>query len=104
MAAEDRRRQAERAGLLDQYISLIEQRIVRNWVRPPTARPGLRCEVRVRQAPGGDVLDVSFGTCNGDDVVRRSIEAAVFRSSPLPDPPDPALFERNLLLIFEPRD
>jgi len=26
------------------------------------------------------------------------------RSSPLPPPPDPRLFERNLVLIFRPAD
>ncbi|MCC5867650.1 MAG: cell envelope integrity protein TolA [Gammaproteobacteria bacterium] len=102
MEGEERRRQAEQAGLLDQYRRMIEQRIVRNWARPPSAGPGLRCEVNVRQAPGGTVLDVRIGTCNGDEAVRRSIEAAVYRASPLPDPPDPSLFERNLTIIFRP--
>ena len=102
MEGEERRRRAEQSGLLDQYRRMIEQRIVRNWMRPPSAGPGLRCEVNVRQAPGGTVLDVSIGTCNGDEAVRRSIEAAVERASPLPDPPDPSLFERNLTIIFRP--
>jgi len=35
--------------------------------------------------------------------LRESVEAAVYRASPLPPPPDPRLFERNLLLTFEPR-
>ena len=38
----------------------------------------------------------------GDEVVVRSIEAAVYRSSPLPLPPDPQLFERNLRFTFKP--
>jgi colicin import membrane protein len=105
--AESERRAGEeraREGMLDQYRRLIEQRIVRNWVRPPSAAAGLRCEVNVRQAPGGTILDVTFGACNGDEAVRRSIEAAVYRSSPLPDPPDPTLFQRQVRIIFEPRD
>jgi colicin import membrane protein len=99
---EEGRSQAENAGLLNQYIAMIEQRIVRNWNRPPSARPGLQCEVRVAQAPGGTVLSVQLGACNGDAAVRQSIEAAVMRSSPLPPPPDPRLFERNLVLVFKP--
>ena len=39
---------------------------------------------------------------NGDDAVVRSIEAAVLRSSPLPRPPLPSLFERNLEVVFNP--
>ena len=69
--------QAENSGLLNQYIAMIEQRIVRNWNRPPSARPGLECEVRVAQTPGGAVLSVQLGSCNGDAAVRQSIEAAV---------------------------
>ena len=42
--------------------------------------------------------------CNGDDTVRQSIEAAVLRASPLPVPPDPSLFERNIEVRFKPND
>ena len=34
--------------------------------------------------------------------VRESIEAAVYRASPLPPPPDPALFDRHLRIDFKP--
>jgi colicin import membrane protein len=99
---EEGRAQAENAGLLNQYIAMIEQRIVRNWNRPPSARPGLECRVRVAQTPTGTVLSVQIDQCNGDAAVKQSIEAAVMRSSPLPPPPDPRLFERNLVLVFRP--
>ena len=88
--------------MLNQYIAMIEQRVVRNWQRPSSARPGLECEVRVAQAPAGTVLSVQLGRCNGDAAVRQSIENAVMKSSPLPPPPDPRLFERNLVLVFKP--
>ena len=99
---EEGRAQAENAGLLNQYIAMIEQRIVRNWNRPPSARAGLECRVRVTQTPTGTVLSVQIDQCNGDAAVKQSIEAAVMRSSPLPPPPDPRLFERNLVLVFKP--
>ena len=47
---------------------------------------------------------VRIGRGNGDDSVRQSIEAAVYRASPLPQPSDPALFERILVINFEPRN
>jgi colicin import membrane protein len=62
----------------------------------------LRCVVNVRQIPSGDIVASSVGSCNGDEVVKRSIEAAVTLSSPLPTPSDPALFQRNLEVVFEP--
>lgn len=102
MAAEEERRAAEDAGLLDRYILLIQDRIERAWNPPPSAGPGLQCEVRVTQIPSGDVTSVSVGRCNGDTAVIRSIEQAVQRASPLPPPPTPSLFSRNLELIFQP--
>ena len=104
LADEEGRSQAESAGLLNQYIAQIQQRVVRNWNRPPSARTGLECQVKVTQTPGGVVLTVQVTTCNGDAAVQQSIEAAVMRSSPLPPPPDPRLFERSLLFVFKPAE
>jgi len=104
LADEEGRSQAENAGLLNQYIAQIQQRVVRNWNRPPSARTGLECQVKVTQTPSGVVLTVQVTTCNGDAAVQQSIEAAVLRSSPLPPPPDPRLFERNLVFVFKPAD
>jgi colicin import membrane protein len=103
LAAEEHRTGAEHAGLLQQYITEIQARIERAWNRPPTAKPGLSCTVYVSQVPGGTVTSVRLGVCNGDSAVQQSITLAVYRASPLPPPPDPSLFERNLRLIFEPQ-
>ena len=104
LAAEQERESAISGGLLDQWIEVIRQRVQRNWIRPGSARAGLECEVRVMQIPGGEVVNVRVGQCNGDAAVVRSIERAVYKASPLPPPPDPALFERNITLIFKPTD
>ena len=102
LAAEEDLHAAQASGALDAYVALIRQRVERNWTRPPSARPGLDCEVQVRQLPGGQVAGVQIGRCNGDEAVRLSIETAVLRASPLPLPDDPSLFERNLLFTFKP--
>ncbi|MCL4720664.1 MAG: cell envelope integrity protein TolA, partial [Gammaproteobacteria bacterium] len=102
LADEERRLAAADSGALAEYIALIRQKVERNWVRPPGAQPGLECEVSVSQIPGGQVTAVNMGRCNADEAVRRSIEAAVLRASPLPAPDDPALFERNLRFVFKP--
>jgi colicin import membrane protein len=102
LAAENDRREAEEAGLLDQYLRAIQSQIERNWIAPPTARPGLVCVINVTQIPSGDVVGVGFGSCNGDEAVKRSIEAAVLRASPLPRPPVPSLFNRSLEVTFRP--
>lgn len=104
LAAEEGRQAAVSSGLLNQYVALIQQKVMRYWIKPPTAKAGLECEVKVTQAMGGTVLSVAIGRCNGDPAVRASIEAAVNAASPLPAPPDPRLFDRNLAFIFKPVD
>lgn len=102
IAEEEARLAAMNSGALARYQYAIQQRIQRNWVRPASARPGLECVVNVRQLPGGEVVGATIGQCNGDEAVQRSIEAAVFKASPLPEPEDPNLFDRNLRIIFKP--
>ena len=86
------------------WLQLIQARIQHNWIRPPSARSGIDCVLKVTQLPGGTIAGVSIGACNGDAAVRQSIEDAVLRASPLPPPPDPALFDRNLEIEFKPTD
>jgi colicin import membrane protein len=104
LAEEDALLAAADSGALAEYVALIRQKVERNWVRPPSARSGLECELYVTQIPGGQVTAVRIGDCPADDAVRRSIEAAVLRASPLPMPADQALFERNLRFVFRPEE
>lgn len=104
LAAEERAMAARAGGLGVQWAAAIQARIQRAWIRPPSARAGLDCTVAVTQVPGGEVVAVRVLSCNGDETVRQSIEAAVYRASPLPPPPDPSLFERNLEVRFKPND
>jgi colicin import membrane protein len=103
-AEEDRRNASRLAGLGAQWAQAIQARVQRAWIRPPSAKAGLDCLVIVTQVPGGTVVRAEVRSCNGDEAVKQSIEAAVFRASPLPPPPDPALFERTLELRFRPYD
>lgn len=102
LAEEQRRLDAMSSGDLARYQFAIQQRIQQAWIRPASAVPGLKCVVEVRQNPGGHVTGVAITSCNGDEAVQRSIEAAVYKASPLPEPDNPALFDRNLRITFEP--
>jgi colicin import membrane protein len=102
LAAEEQAKKARAGPALASWQSQIAAKINRNWLRPPTARPGIECMLNVTQVPGGEVTEVTIGECNGDQAVRESIEAAVYRASPLPPPPDPALFDRHLRIDFKP--
>ena len=96
--AEERRFTARNSAEMAVYQFAIAQRIRRNWAVPASAGPETKCSVRVTQLPGGEVVGVDIISCNGDAAVLRSVEAAIRRSSPLPKPADPDLFDRNLTL------
>lgn len=105
--AEQRRMEAAKqqrlSTLRGSYIADIQNKVERNWIRPASAREGLKCKVVVHQIPGGEVINVTVTECTGDDVFRRSVEAAVFKASPLPRPSDPDLFDREIVFNFKPK-
>lgn len=104
MADEERLRALQSGPQQASYIASIQSRITRAWLRPESARPGIVCKIQVTQIPGGEVTSAHVTDCNGDEAVRQSVENAVYRASPLPEPPDPALFQRNLTLVFKPNE
>ena len=91
------------AGRLE-YIAQIKDKIERNWLRPPGAALGLKCIVRVSQIPGGEVVEAKILTGSGNIAFDRSVEEAVLRSSPLPAPKDQSLFDRHIVITFEPEE
>jgi serine/threonine protein kinase len=88
----------------DVYRSAVLQKIQRNWVRPAMAPPSVDCELRIEQGANGEVLRATVTSClgTGDPTLARSVETAVFRSSPLPLPANPAALERVMVLRFRP--
>ena len=58
--------------------------------------------VRVSQIPGGEVVQAEILSSSGNIAFDRSVEEAVLRSSPLPLPKFPSLFDRNIVITFEP--
>jgi colicin import membrane protein len=100
LVEESRMVQSMAASAKAAYIFAIQQQVTRHWVQPVTAEEGLNCVVKVTQTAGGVVTKVEFGSCNGDATVRRSIEAAIQKASPLPAPRDPSVFDREVTLNF----
>jgi len=84
------------------YQDAIRSRVQSRWRKPISKQPDAWCKVYVRQAPGGYVEDVVVEQCTGDEAFRRSVEEAVWKSDPLPEPPIPELFDRDLRFKFIP--
>jgi colicin import membrane protein len=103
LAAEERATALQSSDEAARWRASIVARIQRAWIKPPSAQAGIECIVRVTQVPGGEVTGVQVDSCTGGDAaLRQSVQDAVYRASPLPSPPNPALFDRNLILTFKP--
>lgn len=103
-ARADAARAARAASEQEKFKLLIRQKVSRNWHRPPGTTIGLKCTVRVRLAPGGEVLQAQVIRSSGNPVFDRSVENAVYKAAPLPLPPDPDLFVyfREIEFLFSP--
>ena len=97
-------RAARAATVVDQYKALIRSRVSHSWSRPLSSAQGLKCVVRVRLTPSGEVLDAKVVKSSGDPVFDRSVENAVYKAAPLPLPDDPSLFDnfREIEFLFNP--
>ncbi|MDP9199980.1 MAG: cell envelope integrity protein TolA [Pseudomonadota bacterium] len=104
LAAEDQRTGPAFQSLTASYVRAIQAHVEQRWYEPPGMASGMSCTVFVTQIPGGEVVGTRFGTCNGGAAIRQSIETAVRNASPLPAPPEPALFAREVKLVFTPKE
>ena len=100
MAAEFKAGQIATKG--DEYYGAIQSQVTNNWLRPPTARSGLRCTLKIIQIPGGEVISAAIlGKCNADEATRRSLVAAVERAGSLPYRGFEEVFQREIEFNFE---
>lgn len=97
-------RQAQ--GEVNKYKALILQDISEHWIIPTQADKSLSCQLMIRLAPGGMVLDVQITKSSGDPSLDSSARAAVMKSSPLPVPSDTVAFEafRQFVLKVKPEN
>ena len=87
------------------YTAALGEAIRRNWSRPDNVPLGQRCRLTIRQLPGGEVVDVQVSPgCPYDDLGKRSVEAAVLKAQPLPYAGFEPVFNRTLILNFDPQD
>ncbi len=84
------------------YLQIMRQELVSNW-RVPSRNRNRACTVLIAQTFRGEVLNASVEDCGDDPELIRSIEDAVYLSSPLPIPENRACFERNVRLRLVPK-
>jgi len=91
------------ARLRNEYIERIRSRIKGFILLPPNLQGNPEVEIDVIQIPGGEVLSVKLRRSSGVSAYDNAVERAILKASPLPSPPKPELFERELNLKFRPQ-
>lgn len=95
----------ERNKLMALYQLAVISSVERQWNKPPSANKNLICHVKVRQLPGGGVMDATIiSPCNANSIVKNSIIAAIKKADPLPYKGFESVFDRTATFIFHPRD
>ena len=99
-----RKATAARASALGEYIGRIQAKVRGNWILPQDLHGNPEAIFLVTQLPTGDVLDIKLLKSSGNPAYDTAVERAILKSSALPLPSDPALFNRELKLTFRLRD
>jgi colicin import membrane protein len=107
----------EQAQLLEQsyavtaqsYMSVIAQRVIENWSRPPSARNGMQCILLIKLVPTGRVVSVDVLKGSGNTSFDLSAVQAVKKVEQFTEIKDmpPEVFERHYRefeLNFNPQD
>lgn len=90
------------SAMSGRYLRQIRARIERAWLRPRAAigEPIFQCQVQMDQDSAGRVLAITLVQCNGSTSWQLSLLHAIDAASPLPAPPNPAVFVHHILLTF----
>ena len=100
-AEAEQRASASKRGLAD-YASKIRGKVRGNIVLPPGVAGNPEAIFEVNQLPTGEVLAVRLKRSSGNSALDTAIERAILKSSPLPRPDDPSLFQRTLEIKYRP--
>ena len=86
------------------YAGRIKGKIRGNILLPQDLKGNPEAIFDVVQLPTGEVLSVKLRKSSGHAAYDEAVERAVLKSSPLPRPDRPELFQRALELKFRPLD
>lgn len=91
----------EKMAFLRAYRDDVYNTVYSNWIRPSYSKRGWECKVHVTQTNTGKVVNVKIVSCQGDADFQDSVKKAIFKSSPLPLPKHPSLFNDTVEIKFK---
>ncbi|MEO8306182.1 MAG: cell envelope integrity protein TolA [Betaproteobacteria bacterium] len=86
------------------YIRRIQSKVKGNVVLPPDMVGNAEAIFDVVQLPTGEIIDAVLRKSSGVRAYDDAVQRAIIKSSPLPRPERPDLFQRTLTLKFRPLD
>lgn len=95
---------AARARAEADYIRRIQAKVRGNVILPPDLAGNPEAIFDVIQLPTGEIIDAVLKKSSGVRAYDDAVQRAIVKSSPLPRPDRPELFQRTLTLKFRPQD
>ena len=95
---------AARSKANDAYIRSIQAKVKGNVLVPPDISGNPEAIFDVVQLPTGEIIDTQLRKSSGVRAYDEAVQRAIIKSSPLPRPETPELFQRSLTLRFHPLD
>jgi colicin import membrane protein len=86
------------------YIRRIQSKVKGNVILPPDMSGNPEAIFEVVQLPTGEIIDAVLKKSSGVRAYDEAVQRAIQKSSPLPRPERPELFQRTLTLKFRPQD
>jgi len=86
------------------YIRRIQTKVKDNVILPPDLTGNPEAIFDVVQLPTGEIIDAVLKKSSGVRAYDDAVQRAIVKSSPLPRPDRPDLFQRTLTLKFRPQD
>lgn len=100
-AEAEQRAAANKRGAAD-YANKIRLKVRSNIAALPSIQGNPEAVFEVSQLPTREILSVRLKRSSGNTVLDEAIERAIRKSSPLPAPDDPSLFQRDLVIRYKP--
>jgi colicin import membrane protein len=100
----DRERRSTQQAAINAYIRSIQAKIKGNVLVPPDIPGNPEAIFDVVQLPTGEIIDATLRKSSGVRAYDEAVQRAIIKSSPLPRPEAPDLWQRSLTLRFRPLD
>jgi len=86
------------------WIRRIQAKVKGNVIVPAELAGNPEAIFDVVQLPTGEIIDATLRKSSGSRAYDDAVQRAILKSSPLPRPDRPELFQRTLTLKFRPQD